>query len=328
MSVRTRLRHWLGWHRRRLLRPRAAATAAPLESAAATAATAATGAPAAAAPRNPEVAALADRYEERVREFYAYLPADVKELFVGDALYHRVRYLDMLAQPFGDEVVELGSDKPFITHYLRALNPRSRVHTISIDIPYSPYPIIRIDIESEPFPFADGSVSDVVFTEVLEHLFRDPAWTIAEIARVLKVGGRLFLTTPNACGYDILVNLLSQVNPNGRNQFYKSIESGHPHLWTADECRTLLEAHGFAMESLTTVDYYDMPLPAAVRTFLAANSVDPARNGQVLRIVAEKRRTVPGVVYPESLFPQGQGVRLGGALRKWAERELKEGGGR
>ena len=47
MSVRTRLRHWLGWHRRRLLRPRAAATAAPLESAAATAATAATGAPAA-----------------------------------------------------------------------------------------------------------------------------------------------------------------------------------------------------------------------------------------------------------------------------------------
>ena len=99
MSVRTRLRHWLGWHRRRLLRPRAAATAVPLAPAAATLAT---GAPAAAAtaPRNPEVAALADRYEARVREFYAYLPADVKDLFVGDALYHRVRELDMLAHPF------------------------------------------------------------------------------------------------------------------------------------------------------------------------------------------------------------------------------------
>ena len=252
---------------------------------------------------------------DRVRAFYEYLPADVKDLFIGDAMYHRVRYLDMLAQPFGDDVVELGSDKPFITHYLRTLNPRSRVHTISIDIPFSPYPIIRIDIESEPFPFADGSVSD-------------PAWTIAEIARVLKVGGRLFLTTPNACGYDVLVNLLSQVNPNGRNQFYESIESGHPHLWTADECRTLLEAHVFALESLSTVYYDDLAVPGAVRAFLAANSVDPARNGQVLRIVAEKRRTVAGVVYPDALFPQGHGVRLGGALRKWAERELKDGEGR
>lgn len=318
MSMRTRLRHWLAWHGRRMLRPPPAAMEGP-------------GRPPqvpAAVPGNPEVAALAAHYEERVREFYAYLPADVLDLFIADAIYHKVRYLDMLSQPFGGEIVELGSDKPFITHHLRTMNPESRVHTISIDIPFSPYPIIRIDIESEPFPFADGSVSDVVFTEVLEHLFRDPAWTIAEIGRVLKSDGRLFLTTPNACGYDVLVNLLSQVNPNGRNQFYESIESGHPHLWTADECRTLLEAHGFAIESLATVDYYDMPLPGEVRRFLAANSADPARNGQVLRIVAHKRRTVPGVVYPEALFPQGRGVRLGGALRNWAERELNEGGDR
>lgn len=276
-------------------------------------------------PRNPGVVALGNRYEERVREFYAYLPVDVRDIFVGDALYHRARYLDLLAQPFGAEIVELGSDKPFLTHHLRTLNPRSRVQTISIDIPYSPYPIIRIDIESEAFPFADASVDDVVFTEVLEHLFRDPAWTIAEIARVLKVGGRLFLTTPNACGYDVLVNLLSQVNPNGRNQFYESIESGHPHLWTADECRILLEAHGFVIDALTTVDYYDVPLPVAVRTFLATHSVDPARNGQVLRIVAHKERAISAASYPEALFPQGHGVRLGGALRKWAEHEMKDG---
>ena len=73
-------------------------------------------------------------------------------LGVADALYHRTRYLDLLSQSYGDEVVELGSDKPFVTHYLRALHPQSHFHTISIDIPYSPYPIIRIDIESEAFP--------------------------------------------------------------------------------------------------------------------------------------------------------------------------------
>ncbi len=311
MSLRTRLRRWM---RRRSLSVASTSTAGSLPPP-----TAVDGSP------HPGVAALGSHYEERVREFYAYLPDEVRDIFVGDALYHRTRYLDLLAQPFGGQIVELGSDKPFLTHHLRTLNPQSEVHTISIDIPYSPYPIIRIDIESEAFPFADGSIDDVVFTEVLEHLFRDPAWTIAEIARVLKVGGRLFLTTPNACGYDVLVNLLSQVNPNGRNQFYESIESGHPHLWTADECRMLLEAHGFVIDVLTTVDYYDAPLPAAVSAFLAAHSVDPTRNGQVLRVVARKQHAVSGVTYPTMLFPQGHGVRLGGALRKWAERELKGG---
>src|SRR4029077_3692044 len=116
-------------------------------------------------------------------------------------------------------------DKPFITHFLRALHPESRFHTISIDIPYTPYPVIAMDIESERFPFDDESISDVVFTEVLEHLFRNPAWTLFQINRILKPGGRLFLTTPNACGYDVLVNLLHQINPNGRNQFYAAMES-------------------------------------------------------------------------------------------------------
>ena len=262
-------------------------------------------------------------YEGEVARFYEFLPADVRDIFVNDAIYHKTRYLDMLSQKFGHDVVELGSDKPFITHFLRTLHPQSRFHTISIDIPHSPYPIIRIDIESEPFPFADGSISNVVFTEVLEHLFRDPAWTIFQINRVLEVGGHLFLTTPNACGYDVLVNLLQQVNPNGRNQFYEAMESGHPHLWTADECRILLEAHGFEVLELTTVDYYEMPMPDAVRAFLAANSANPDRNGQVLRIIAQKRQTCTEAAYPEAIFPQQKPVQLKGALLKWIESNPK-----
>lgn len=100
----------------------------------------------------PGLEHLASHYAECVKAFYEYLPAQVKEVFVADALYHRTRYLDLLSQSYGDEVVELGSDKPFVTHHLRALHPQSHFHTISIDIPYSPYPIIRIDIESEAFP--------------------------------------------------------------------------------------------------------------------------------------------------------------------------------
>ncbi len=265
------------------------------------------------------LASLKASYADMATNFYAYLPEDVRPTFVGDAIYHQKRYLDMLGQPMGTGVLELGSDKPFISHFIRAVNPGASVETVSIDIPYSPYPITRVDIESQRFPFDNGSMTNVLFTEVLEHLFRDPAWTIAEINRVLAVGGKLFLTTPNACGYDVLVNLLHQVAPNGRNQFYEAIESGHPHLWTAQECKDILLAHGFEIDDISSVDYYDMPLTDKVRQFLDECSVAPDMNGQVLRIIARKVREAAGPVYLNSLFPQGGPVKLTGALLEWAK---------
>ncbi|MCK6420954.1 MAG: class I SAM-dependent methyltransferase [Aquabacterium sp.] len=280
--------------------------------------------------RDPAVLRLLDDfkagYDTKVKDFYDYLPSDVRPLFCDDALYHRARYIDMCSQAYGAVVIELGSDKPFITHFLRQLHPASEFHTISIDIPFSPYPITRIDIESERFPFESHSATDVIFTEVLEHLFRDPAWTIAEISRVLAPGGNLFLTTPNACGMDVLMNLLLQLNPNGRNQFYEAIESGHPHLWTASECRALLEAHGLEVQELTTVDYYPMHVPEAVKAFLAEHSSDPALNGQVLRIRARKVADVDGPVYIPAVFPQSRPVQLKGALLEWAKRQTDQAG--
>lgn len=272
------------------------------------------------APEVPDERLSSTRYSESANQFYGYLPAELRPTFVDDAIYHRRRYLDMLALPMGERVLELGSDKPFISHFVRALNPHAEVHTVSIDIPFSPFPITRIDIESDIFPFEPGSMSDVLFTEVLEHLFRDPAWTFFQINRVLRKGGKLFLTTPNACGYDVLVNLLHQVAPNGRNQFYEAIESGHPHLWTAQECTDILHAHGFTVADLATVDYYEIPLPTPVKAFLDANSVAPTLNGQCLRIVAEKRDEATGPVYVESLFPQRSPVKLQGALLEWAKK--------
>lgn len=271
-----------------------------------------------------ETLATGTHYRSLVTEFYAFLPDDIRQLFIDDALYHQKRYQDMLSLALEGEVIEVGSDKPFITHMLRVANERAAVHTMSIDIPHSPYPIIRIDIESEAFPFADRSISAVIFTEVLEHLFRDPAWTVHQISRVLSVGGMLFLTTPNACGYDCLVNFLSQTNPNGRAQFFEAVESGHPHLWTAGEVRMLLEANGFEVVELRTVDYYDVPCPDALRAFLSESSVDPALNGQVLRIIAKKVETPLAPSYPKELFPSGRPVQLTGALLRWIETGARE----
>jgi ubiquinone/menaquinone biosynthesis C-methylase UbiE len=51
--------------------------------------------------------------------------------------------------------------------------------------------------DGEQLPFRDASVDVVIFTEVIEHLLR-PELAVWEIARVLKPGGTLVMTTNNA----------------------------------------------------------------------------------------------------------------------------------
>ena len=54
------------------------------------------------------------------------------------------------------------------------------------------------DLEQPPLPFADGSFDVVLLTEVLEHLRDYPGRTLADVRRILRPGGLLVLTTPNA----------------------------------------------------------------------------------------------------------------------------------
>ena len=54
-----------------------------------------------------------------------------------------------------------------------------------------------VDADSEDFPFEAGQFDVVVFSEVMEHL-RFPQKSLHEIARVLKTGGRVVGSVPNA----------------------------------------------------------------------------------------------------------------------------------
>jgi SAM-dependent methyltransferase len=71
------------------------------------------------------------------------------------------------------------------------------IEYVGVDVASSPHlhPGIDFIYDGRILPFGDASFDSVVCTEVLEHC-PDPKGILAEIARVLRPGGHLFLTVP------------------------------------------------------------------------------------------------------------------------------------
>lgn len=114
-------------------------------------------------------------------------------------------------------------------------------------------PCEGINVECEPFPYEDGRFDVVMCAEVIEHLTFCPSFMLSEIHRVLKPGGVLILTTPNAmrliCNYHSARELFhgrpfydpySGYGPYGR----------HNREFTPQELRFLVEGCGFAINEM------------------------------------------------------------------------------
>lgn len=91
-------------------------------------------------------------------------------------------------------VLDIGAADRWIEPHLPA-----SAHYIALDYPatgrdlYGGHPHVFADARS--LPFADASMDGVLCLEVLEHV-SDPAWVVAESARVAKPGGSVWLSMP------------------------------------------------------------------------------------------------------------------------------------
>jgi len=107
--------------------------------------------------------------------------------------------------------------------------------------------LAECDIQTEDFPFEEGHFDVAVFSEVLEHLWLFPARPVREIHRVLKPGGCLVLTTPNAVHLTARLKWLA-----GRTSFTSletmlslPVHMRHNREYTRDEVERLLRHCGF-----------------------------------------------------------------------------------
>lgn len=177
-------------------------------------------------------------------------------------LIHKVRFIETYLRlerhlPEGGRVLELGEESK-ISGYLKAHN-RCRIETYGSDLRY-------------PFVLKDSSYDVVLCLEVIEHI-KDRTETLgineigmftgsgvhnvfSECRRVLKSGGVLFLTTPNACSVDALSRIFLYQNP------YQY--PPHVREFAAAELRQYAEQYGFEEVDFSTA-YVWYPLPGVDR---------------------------------------------------------------
>jgi SAM-dependent methyltransferase len=101
---------------------------------------------------------------------------------------------------------------------------------------------VRAQVERS-LPFVDDGFATVVAAEVIEHVF-DTQAVVNELARVLRPGGWLVVTTPNLVALSGRAQLLLGRSPHNVEFDASPGTSGHIRYLTFDTLETLLRGAG------------------------------------------------------------------------------------
>ena len=147
----------------------------------------------------------------------------------------------------GITVLDFGCGKGHVLGEIRRLNPHATLLGLDVSeaavlrarerFPEARYNVI---MEGGRFPLADASVDFIFTSEVVEHVY-DTENAFRELARVLRPGGKLLLTTP----YHGLIKNLTIVLFG----FDRHFDPAGPHVrfFTKRALFGMLRAHGFRM---------------------------------------------------------------------------------
>lgn len=122
--------------------------------------------------------------------------------------------------------------------------------------------VARLDLESQPFPWADAETDVVVCNQVLEHL-KNIWLPLSEMYRVLRPGGHLVVSVPNLASLHNRVLLAIGRQPT-------SIRTFGPHVrgYARDEFERLI-GFGGGLRVVRTVGVGFHPIPAPWSTLPA-----------------------------------------------------------
>jgi SAM-dependent methyltransferase len=169
------------------------------------------------------------------------------------------------------------------------------------------YEYDMFNVETDEFPYPDGAFDVVIFSEMIEHLAINPVWTLAEIHRVLKPGGHVIVTTPNALSIERVGSVLT-----GRRPFVDHYSpvfgygARHNREFAAFELYTVLDETGFDIETMLARDLVTPALPERLRRAVVRLLLRPFSNTsrRAHLFVRARRRPVFRWRFPPALFTQ------------------------
>lgn len=154
----------------------------------------------------------------------------------------------------------------------------------------------RCDIEREPLPFGDESLDVAVLAETFEHLRFDPLYALSQINRVLKPGGRLLFSTPNLHSIQNIGRFLTGRSISDPLTEFGKLRGighmGHVREYSTREIRRLLNAYGFAIETLR-YRHFHFPPTARGRLARVAFAILPQRFRTFQTMVCIKTGNAP-----------------------------------
>jgi SAM-dependent methyltransferase len=152
------------------------------------------------------------------------------------------------------------------------------------------------DAEKDRFPYEDGYFSTVLCCELLEHLTTDPMHMMAEINRILKLGGHVLLTTPNLGSLRAISAILQGFHPGLFPAYIRPRAPGeepeprHNREYMTGEIAHLLDGSGFDVTLLETGPFLARPEPehAWVTQLLQHYELSPGLRGEGIYAVGRK----------------------------------------
>ena len=117
----------------------------------------------------------------------------------------------------------------------------------------------HFNLETTPAPYESSSMDVVLFCELVEHLLLSPDFATREIRRVLRPGGHVVLTTPNAARLGNLVKLARGQNIYDGYSRYGAY-GRHNREHTLPEVVDLVRRHGFEVVEADVRNIYPHPL--------------------------------------------------------------------
>lgn len=171
----------------------------------------------------------------------------------------------------GDVMLEFGSTPPILTLALTRLG----YSVCGLDLAPDRFQSVvrrerltvrKVNFETDSLPFSDSTVDLVIFNEVFEHLRINPIFTFSEVSRVLKMQGKLFLTTPNLVSWKnwysfVIQNRLPMDMYDAYDLLEKVGHMGHVRIYSPREVATFLEKMGFAVELIIHRQCWQSPSP-------------------------------------------------------------------